>query len=272
MKTLISFSSATFVSLRPLRLIFFFFLFPIFLSAQDFPAQPNPPRLVNDFTGSLSENEIASLENKLVTFNDTTSTQIAIIIIHSIGEYEISDYAYQLGRKWGIGQKGKNNGALILVALDDHKVYIATGYGLEGAIPDALARRIVEQDIKPEFKQGNYYAGLDQATDTMIKLASGEYTADDVTDKIPAGKLAPLFIFLIIIIIIFISKFRSARSYASMNGMSFWAAWMLLNAARRSSRGSWGGFTGGSGWGGGGGGFGGFGGGSFGGGGAGGSW
>jgi len=267
-------TSAFFAPLRSLRLIIFFFLIPFFLSAQEFPPPPNPPRLVNDFTGTLSQNETASLEQKLVEFNYSSSTQIAIVIMRSIGGYEMSDYAYQLGRKWGIGQKGKNNGALILVALDDHQVYIATGYGLEGAIPDALAKRIVEQDIKPEFKQGNYYAGLDKATDTMIKLATGEYTADNVKGTNPAAKLVPVLVFLVIIFIIFLSKFRSARSYASMNGMSFWAAWALLNAARGASRGSWRGFSSGSGWGGGssGGGFGGFGGGSFGGGGAGGSW
>jgi uncharacterized protein len=271
MKKLLSISSAP---LRSLRVILLFLMFPLFLFAQDFPTKPNPPHLVNDFTGTLSENEIASLENKLVAFNDTTSTQIAIVIMHSIGGYEISDYAYQLGRKWGIGQKEKNNGALILVAKDDRQVYIATGYGLEGTIPDALARRIVEQDIRPAFKQGNYYAGLDKATDTMIKLASGEYSADDIKDKAPAGKFFPFIFIFLIMLVIFFSKYRSARSYASMNGMSFWAAWALLNAARGSSRGSWGGFTSGSGFGGGssGGGFGGFGGGSFGGGGAGGSW
>jgi uncharacterized protein len=276
MKKLFSVFSASSISLRPLREIFFFFLFPVFLFAQEFPPAPNPPRLVNDFADALSQNETASLEQKLVEFNNSSSTQIAIVIMHSIGQYEIADYSYQLGRKWGIGQKEKNNGALILVALDDHKVYIATAYGLEGVIPDALARRIVEEDIKPEFKQGNYYAGLDKATDTMIKLATGEYTADNVKGGKRGIQLAPVLIFLIIIFFIFFSKVRSARSYAHMNGMGFWAAWALLNAARSTGRGSWGGFSGGSGWGGGGGGggggFGGFGGGSFGGGGAGGSW
>ncbi|MEP7171044.1 MAG: TPM domain-containing protein [Bacteroidota bacterium] len=257
---------------------FFFLLLLIFPSSawsQDFPAVPNPPRLVNDFAGALSETEINSLEEKLVAFNDSASSQISIVIIHSVGVYDISEYAFQLGDKWGIGRKGKNNGALILVALDDHKVFIATGYGLEGAIPDALAKRIVETQIKPEFKQGNYYAGLDKATDTMIKLASGEYKAEDVTNNVPATQFAPVIIIILIIFFVFFFKVRSARSYASMNGMSFWAAWALLNAARGSSRGSWGGFSSGRGWGGGGssgGGFGGFGGGSFGGGGAGGSW
>ncbi|MEO5570350.1 MAG: TPM domain-containing protein, partial [Bacteroidia bacterium] len=246
---------------RKAKLFLLLFIFPFALWSQNFPEKPNPPRLVNDLAGKLSESEISSLEQKLVAFNDSTSTQIAIVLLHSIGEYDMADYSYQLGRKWGIGNQGKNNGALILVAVDDHKVQIATGYGLEGAIPDALARRIVEQDIKPEFKQGNYYAGLDKATDTMIKLASGEFTADNVGNNVPGSNFLPVIIIIIIAFLVLFSKFRSARSYASMNGMSFWTAWMLLNAARGSGRGSWGGFSGGSGWGGGGGGggFGGFG-------------
>jgi uncharacterized protein len=249
-------------------------LLPFIVCSQDFPASPNPPRLVNDFTSTLSQNEKEALEQKLVAFNDSTSTQISIVIISSVGEYEIADYTFQLGEKWGIGRKEKNNGALILVAKDDRKVYIATGYGLEGAIPDALAKRIVEQQIVPEFKQGNYYAGLDAATDVMIKLASGEYTADDVKRRLPARFLPVIFI-LLIIFIIFISKFRSAKRYSAVNGIDFLTAWTLLNATRSASRGRWGNFSGGSSWGGGssgGGGFGGFGGGSFGGGGAGGSW
>src|SRR6187401_700848 len=113
MKTLLLFFSANSATLRPLREILFFLLFPLVLFAQEFPPAPNPPRLVNDFAGALSQNESASLEQKLVEFNNSSSTQIAVVIMHSIGEYEIADYTYQLGRKWGIGQKGKNNGALI---------------------------------------------------------------------------------------------------------------------------------------------------------------
>lgn len=255
-----------------LKTVFFFLIFPFAMYAQEFPPSPNPPRLVNDFTSTLSQDEISSLENKLVAYNDSTSTQISIVIIQSVGVYDISDYAFQLGDKWGIGRKGKNNGALILVAKEDRKVFIATGYGLEGAIPDALAKRIVEKEIVPEFKAGNFYGGLDAATDTMIKLASGEYTADDVSQNMPLAGFLPILLILFIFGIIIYFKVRSAKHYAAMNDISFWTAWNLLNAARSASRGSWGGFSGGGGGSSSGGGFGGFGGGSFGGGGAGGSW
>ena len=258
-----------------LKLVFLFFILSSLISAQDFPAVPNPPRLVNDFASMLSHEERGMLEQKLVAFNDSTSTQIAIVIIKTLDGYPISDYTIKLGEKWGIGQKQKNNGALILVAKDDHEVFISTGYGLEGAIPDALCKRIVETQIVPEFKNGNYFGGLDAATDMMIKLASGEYTADDVGQQIPKNILPGIFIFILFVIIIIIFSIRKTKNYAHTNGIDFWTAWTLLNAARSARRGSWGNFSSGSGgFGGfgGGGGFGGFGGGSFGGGGAGGKW
>jgi uncharacterized protein len=238
-----------------------------FASAQKFPDPPNPPRLVNDYAGILSAEEKESLEKKLLIYNDTTSTQIAVVTIQSLNGYPASDYAIQLGEHWGIGQKGRNNGALILVAVEDRETFIATGYGLEGSIPDALAKRIVEQDMIPYFREGNYFKGLDKATDTMIALASGEYTALPRKEKFPWQVLMVIFL----MILFFLFRMMSVRNYAHTNSIPFWTAWTLLNAARRSQKGSWGSFSsrGGSF---GGGGFGGFGGGSFGGGGAGGRW
>lgn len=251
--------------------LFFLCLLPCCVLCQDFPEKPQPPKLVNDFTKTLSENERNALEQKLVAYNDTTSTQIAVVIMSSTGTYEISEYAFQLAEKWGVGQRGKNNGALILVAKDDRKVFIATGYGLEGAIPDARSKRIVETKIIPQFKQGNYYQGLDAATDDMIKLASGEYAADE---KQGAKKTwAPFLLLMALFLIMLFVKGRKTKQYASLNGLNFWTAWMLMNAAAGRGSRSGRGFGSGRGSGGfGGGGFGGFGGGSFGGGGAGGRW
>lgn len=213
------------------------------------------------------------MEDKLVAFNDSTSSQVAIVILSSVGNYDIADYSVQLYNRWGIGQKEKNNGVLILVAKDDRKVWITTGYGMEGVLPDALAKRIVNNDILPNFKEGNYYEGLDEAVNSIISIVKGEYTADKSNhkkEKVPwFGILLALFVFFIVVI----SKIGSTRNYARRNNLGFWAAWALMNAAmnRNRSRGSWGGFSGGSG-GFGGGGFGGFGGGMSGGGGAGGNW
>lgn len=245
-------------------------LLPAAMFAQQFPEVPNPPRLVSDFTGTLSAGETAALESKLVAYNDSTSTQIAIVMLSSLDGYPIDDYSFQLAEKWGIGQKGKNNGVLVLVAKEDRKMFIATGYGMEGVMPDGLVKRIIEQDIKPYFKQGNYYGGLDAGINSMMALAAGEYTADGVNGTSAPPVFVIIFIILIFILIVFI-KIRSVSSYANVNSISFWTAWMLLNQARRTHHGSWGGFSGGGGSSSGGG-FGGFGGGSFGGGGAGGSW
>ena len=262
--------------MRNLLILLFIAFLPFAGMAQQFPEKPNPPKLVNDFTQTLSPQEVSALEQKLVVYNDSTSTQIAIVMIRSLDGYPADDYAIKLGELWGIGQKGKDNGVLIFIAKDDRKIFIPTGYGMEGVMPDGLVKRIIENDMKPFFREGKYYEGLDKATDSMFRLAAGEYTADP-KDKKSSGP--PLLFILGIIFFIFIfiwSKVRSVRQYSVINNMSFWAAWALLNQAQRTHHGSWGGFSGGGGssWGGGssGGGFGGFGGGSFGGGGAGGSW
>jgi uncharacterized protein len=255
--------------------LLFFILFPLIASAQQFPEISNPPKLVNDFTNTLSSQEQNALEQKLVAYNDSTSTQVAIIMITSLGGYPVDDYAIQLAEKWGIGQKGKNNGVLIFVSKEDRKIFIPTGYGMEGVMPDGLVKRIIENDMKPYFKEGRFYEGFDKATDNIFRLAAGEYTAEPGTgtkEGLPGILILLGAIFLIVLV--FAMRVRTVRTYANVNGINFLAAWMLLNQARRTHTGSWGGFSGGGGsWGGSsGGGFGGFGGGSFGGGGAGGSW
>lgn len=245
--------------------------------SQNIPARPVPPRLVNDFAGMLTPQEVNSLERKLVSFNDSTSTQIAIVTVSSLEGYDKADYAQQLGEKWGIGQKGKNNGALILVKpkTRDSKgqVQISTGYGVEGAIPDILSAQIVDREILPAFINGDYYGGLDKATNTMMSLARGEFSAADYGQKRgkSSGKKMPLGLIIFIVFVILVISRRSGggnNKHLSTGGLPFWVLLGMMNSGR-SHGGSWGGFSGG---GGGGGGFGGFGGGSFGGGGAGGSW
>lgn len=249
--------------------------------AQELPPKSNT--LVTDYTNTLSADEKQRLEDKLVAFNDSTSSQIAIVMIHSIGDYDVNDYAQKLGRAWGIGQKGKNNGVIILVALDDHKMSIQTGYGMEGALPDVITQQIRVNDMNPRFKEGKFYEGLNAGVDDIIKYTKGEYKADpnaqkgrDKNNGIPAG----LIILIVIVILIMVFRNRGGgggggRVIGSRGAASpFW--WFLAGNAlgRGSSGGGWGGFSGGRGGfgGGGGGGFGGFGGGSFGGGGSGGSW
>jgi len=243
----------------------------------DFPEKPNPPRLVNDFSKTLTDAEVRQLESKLLAYNDSTSSQVSIVLINSVGPYDISDYAFQLGDKWGIGRKDRNNGILILAALKDRRVFIATGYGMEGAIPDALAKRIVDQLIVPNFRNENYYAGLDQATDMIFKLASGEYEADKVPSSGSPGNALPLFVLLIFgfVLLTFIKNRKDNNNHmgGKHGGVDLMTTILLANMLG-GNRGKFGDFSSGRGGfgGGGGGSFGGFGGGSFGGGGAGGSW
>ncbi len=155
------------------------FLLLVFLTslgfAQDFPAKPN--KLVNDYTGTFSAAQLQQLEDKLVAFDDSTSIQIAVAVLKSVGQYDINDYALELGRKWGVGTQ-KNTGIMIVVALGDRKISIQTGYGLEGALPDVYAKRIIENDIKPYFKAGDYYSGIASGTDAIISYTKGEYKND----------------------------------------------------------------------------------------------
>ncbi|MBS9523510.1 TPM domain-containing protein [Litoribacter ruber] len=251
-------------------------------SEGDFPPVPSPPRLVNDFAEVLSSSERNRLEQKLVAYADSTSNQVSIVLIKSIGPYDISDYTFQLGDRWGIGTKEKENGVLILAAMEDRKVFIATGYGLEGAIPDVMARRIVDQVIVPNFRMEGYYQGLDKATDMIIKLAAGEYQADRAQRQGNSGGAIFFFLFFLFLFVILPMIRNKSDNNNHMGGrgggVDVFTTLMLMNMLGGGrSRGKYGDFSSGRGsFGGGsfggGGGFGGFGGGSFGGGGAGGSW
>ena len=238
--------------------------FTVTVQAQ-IPERPSPPRLVNDFAGMLSADEAATLEKKLNDYNDSTSTQIAIVIVNNLDGDEAGNYAFKLGDKWGIGRTQKDNGILILISKETHDAFIATGRGMEGAITDVHCKRIIENIIVPAFKDGNYFDGLNGAADALIKLAAGEFV-NDVSNEKKSLPFSP-FIPVVIIIIIAIAARRNRNNRGGGGGMIGGRGFMgpILWGS--------GGFGGGGGWsGGGGGGFGGFGGGSFGGGGAGGKW
>jgi len=267
----------------PLRLLVRLLLFvALVLSrdvvlAQTLPKQPTPPRLVNDFAGMLSPSENQRLEDKLVAFDDSTSNQIAVITVKSLEGYDISDYTVKTFNAWKIGNVKKNNGILLLISQQERKEWMTTGYGLEGGVPDALARRIIDNQIAPAFKANKYYEGLDSATTTLMKLANGEFhdarprpVAGASDGSIPSG--------IIVLIIVFIILFFIFRGGGGANqirstgfGLPWWMMLGMLGSGNRGGGGFGGGGFGGDG-GGGGGGFGGFGGGNSGGGGAGGSW
>lgn len=223
------------------------------------PKKPSPPKLVNDFTGTLTPEQVIALERKLVAFDDSTSNQVAIVLIATTEGNSIEDVAIELGRAWGVGNTEKNNGIVLLVAKSDRKTTIQVGYGLEGAIPDVTAKSIIDHEIIPNFKQDNYYRGLDEAADALIKAAAGEYKAPEGYGSKKGGGFKTWMIIAIVLFIILSSMFggTSGGTYVSRGGYRGWGG---------------GGWSGGGGGSSGGGGFGGFGGGSFGGGGASGSW
>ncbi len=236
--------------------------------------KPNPPKLVNDYTRTLTEDQRQALENKLVAFNDSTSTQISVIIIPTLNGRDVADYNIELGRAWGVGGKENNNGIVLLIvngdaAKGDRKLNIAVGYGLEGALPDITAKQIIDQIIVPNFKGQDYYRGIEEGTDAIIQAVKGEYKAPENYGKSKTGGTGRI-IFIIIAIVLFLlfsgGKGGRGGSFMSRRGVAAWTIASMLSGGGRSS-GGWSGGGGSSG-----GGFGGFGGGSFGGGGASGSW
>lgn len=221
----------------------------------------------------LSSSEAQQLEQKLINYADTTSTQIVVVTIPSLnGEYE-GTYAAHWAQEWGIGQSDKDNGLLILVAKQDRKIWITTGYGLEEYLTDYKSKDIIENIILPEFRNGNIYGGLDKGTTAIFQVLNGTFQGSPQRQDgggIPLRAIVMFIIFIVIIISMF--NKRGGRGGRGGGRSVLWDAIILSSLGRGSmGGGSFGGGSSGGGFGGGGFG-GGFGGGGFGGGGAGGSW
>lgn len=246
------------------------------LAQDDIPEKPYPPRLVNDLADVFTDNEEAELEQKLVVFDNSTTTQITVVTVKSLNGYDKADLAFKIGESWGVGQEGFNNGVVILFKpkYDNEKgeVFIAVGYGLEGVIPDATAQRIVEKEMIPYFKTSNIYAGIDAATDVLMKLALEEFSAEDYGESTNSFDWEMLYVLLLfsspfiliafLIYLIFFTEpasgsYRSSDNSDDDDDEPSSRITYSNNSSSKSSSGSS---------------FKGFGGGSFGGGGAGGSW
>ena len=250
-------------------LLFILFNGSILRGQPPIPARPSPPRLVNDFANLMSVDEQMRLEKDLVAYNDSTSTQVAIVTLADLGDYDIFDWAVEIGKKWGVGTAQKNNGVVIIVGLaPKRKLFIATGGGVQGFLPDIICKRIIDQKIVPNFKEKRFYDGFNEAFQVIRGAANGEFVNDGQGSKIDSNTVFWFIIIILIIILIILSIIRRSGQFAE------------YNSGRGNSGGGWifwgGGFGGGGGgWSGGsdsGGGFGGFGGGDFDGGGAGGDW
>lgn len=250
------------------------------LAQRDIPDKPQEQTSVYDDADMLSHSEKQQLEQKLINYADTTSTQIVVVTIPSLEGEEIGTYAAEWGHKWGIGQEDKDNGVLIMVAKKDHRYFISTGYGVEADLTDAKADKISQKILRPAFKKKEYAKGLDQATTVVMGILSGKFNGvphnGQANEGFSISRLLPIIIIIIIVIIVAqrSNKGKGKGGDGNRNGNEGLFAAILLSSLGRGRGIGGGGFGGGLGGGGfGGGGFGGgFGGGGFGGGGAGGSW
>jgi uncharacterized protein len=250
-----------------------FFSVTILRGQPPIPTKPSPPRLVNDFAHLLSSDEQSRLESDLTHYFDSTSTQITVVTLADLGDYDIVDWAVEIGKKWGVGMKQKNNGIVIIVGLAPRKkTFIATGYGVEGFLPDVICKRIVEQYINPKFREGQFYDGLNAGFQGIRAAAKGEFVNEHAKESGGDDYLFWIFLILMIAIIFFIIWSQNARRGVAQYGTR-------RRTYQGGGGGGWiiggGGFGGNGGFGGGdsdSGSFGGFGGGDFGGGGAGGDW
>lgn len=219
--------------------------------AQKFPAKPEG--FVNDYAHILTPYQVQRLDQKLSNYRDTTSTEVAIITVPSLQGYPIDEFSLKVLDKWKIGQHKKRNGLLIFVAPNQKKMRIEVGYGLEGAIPDITAGHIINNIMKPYFKKGEYYQGLNLAIDAVMKHASGEFKPNKNKGKNKGrSSIFPILFIIAVIIYIIIIKRDGPRQHGDGGG----------RGGRRRTYGSSGviflpGGWGGGGWGGGSGGFGG---------------
>jgi uncharacterized protein len=260
-KTKSSYHLLAFISL-------FFFLSEAGFAQFTIPEKPKLQTSVYDYINLLNPSQKNSLENKLIRYADSTSTQIVVAIISSTNGEDISLLGAKWGQQWGIGQKDQDNGILILLAKDDRTIDINTGYGIEYRVTDLMAERIINRVMIPEFKAGSYYNGLDKGADALFDALNGEFKEDrdfSKNNNIPWEILIPILFLIIFIALNRNKKGRGGKNGGRKSGSSLLDFIIFSNLGRTGGFGG-GGSSGGGGFGGG------FGGGGFGGGGASGSW
>lgn len=235
------------------------------------PDAPNPPKLYNNlskqFPKFLSDVEAIQLENDLVKFAEETSNQIVVVVVDDLAGYEPVEFAYKIGDKWKVGHEKEDNGIVILIkptgGKGERKTFIATGRGLEGAIPDYTCKEIVDNEMLPNFRNEEYYKGITSALTVLKSLSKGDYNSNQYAKKNKKKDSVVTVIIVLVVIMIVVVIISKGRGNGGGRGFTMGAGGLFFGSGHSGS-----GFGGGSS----GGGFGGFGGGSFGGGGSGGSW
>lgn len=195
---------------------------------------------VHDEAGILSASAKSQMEALLQAHRDSTSTQIAVLIVPSLEGEDIDGYAVRVFEEWKLGQQGKDNGVLFLVAMQERQMRIEVGYGLEGVLTDALSSRINRNEVAPFFREGNYEAGIQAGVSAIIKAVAGEYKNDDPAPRKRGKKSSWSTIIFLLLIILFMSR-RNRGGGGGMGG--YWTAAMMGNmlGGGRGSGGSWGG-------------------------------
>jgi len=232
----------------------------IFNAQIEIPSPSDPPLFINDFANILTQEEKASLEQTFYNYFDSTSTQIVVVTLNSLNGNEIQPIATEIHHKWGVGDKDKDNGIVIVIAPNDRKIFISTGYGIQEKLPDLLTNRIIKEVFAPNFKNQNYYQGIYDGFQTISSILSGTYKADKKNNNGLTSRDIFIIIIVIILILMFISNSSNHFDQRGNTIGSGWnqGGWFIGNGGG----GNW--DSGGGGWS--------FGGGSSGGGGSGGSW
>lgn len=231
------------------------------------PKTPTEKKLLWDLAGVIDPATAQEIEDSLETFSRTTSNQILVMTVTSIGGADMAEYATQLGRDWGVGHEKDNNGVVILIKVktenEDGNVFIATGYGVEGALPDVMCSRIIEKEMIPHFKEDDYAGGIKDALAVIMPAMKGEFDEEEYMDD--TGDAILGLIVMIVIICFIVVAIKNGGGTGTGTNTRTYTGGPIIFPGSRSSGSSWGGGGSSGGWGG-------FGGGSFGGGGAGGSW
>ncbi len=224
------------------------FLFLLIISAAF--AQPEIPQLkywANDFTNTLNQNQLSTLNTELKSFQDSTSNQVIFLMISTLNNYPLEYYSMDVAKKNKIGTKEHDNGVLFLVVKQDRQMRIEVGYGLEGALPDALASSIIRNVIKPHFRNEQYYQGVKAGLDAIISSVKGEYVAKKNPDN--GEKKTPVGTILMIIFFIIIFFLRGGGRRGGIGSAILWGGMLggLGGSGGRSGGGGFGGFSGGGG-------------------------
>jgi len=230
--------------------------------AQAAEVMPPPPSAhFNDYAGLVPPDTAQSLDAELTQFERDTSTQVVVAIFAKMqSDSSVEDYAVRVAQSWGIGRRGRNNGAVLFVFAQNHTAYISVGYGLEGTLTDALCKRIIEDELVPRFRQGDFGGGLTAGVHAILAATRHEYRGTGRTTDEAAGGFPPLMVFGLFLLLVIISSFRRHVVYRGSGRHGYWTGGVPFIF----TGGGFGGGFGGGGFSGGGG--------SFGGGGAGGSW